>query len=171
LSRWTELLEVYDGAASPGAYRDALSWPNVEHSTEEVRELAMDLRDAGEPLYCVWSGQRLTNQYEIDHCFPFKHWPNNHLWNLLPTTPRLNSKKSDRLPSAEQLEAAAERIRDWWHRAYTKTEYEPQFYEEASAALPLHLEQSHTLDELLTGVRRQRVRLRTDQQIAEWSAE
>lgn len=171
LSRWTELLEVYDGTASPGAYRDALSWPNVEHSTREVRELATDLQNAGEPLYCVWSGQRLTNQYEIDHCFPFRHWPNNHLWNLLPTTSRLNAKKSDHLPSAKQLEAAAERIRDWWSRAYTQTKYEPRFYEEASAALPLHLEQSNTLDDLLTGVRRQRVRLRTDQQIAEWSAE
>ena len=170
LSRWTELLERYDGTASPGAYRDALSWPNVERSTQEVRKLAEGLRTTGEPLYCVWSGQRLTDQYEIDHCFPFKHWPNNHLWNLLPTTSRLNAKKSDRLPSAEQLNTAAERIQDWWRRAYAQTEYEPQFYEEASAALPLPLAQSTTLDALLTGVRRQRVRLRTDQQIAEWSA-
>lgn len=169
LSRWSELLEVYDGTASPGAYRDALSWPNVEHSTQEVRELAANLHNRGEPLYCVWSGKRLMGQYEIDHCFPFKHWPNNHLWNLLPTTSRLNSKKSDRLPSAKQLESATDRIRDWWHRAYTQTEYEPQFYEEASAALPLNAEHSITLDDLLAGIRRQRVRLRTDQQIAEWS--
>lgn len=43
LSRWVELLENYDGTASPGAYRDALSWPNVEHSTREVRNLATRL--------------------------------------------------------------------------------------------------------------------------------
>jgi SAM-dependent methyltransferase len=171
LSRWVELLERYDGTASPGAYRDALAWPNVEHSTKEVRTLATQLRKSGEPLYCVWSGTRLGSQYDIDHCFPFTHWPNNHLWNLLPTTSRLNSKKGDRLPSAKQLEDAAERIRDWWHRAYRKTDYESQFFEEADAALPLSLPETTTLDDLLAGVRRQRVRLRTDQQIAEWSAD
>lgn len=173
LSRWVELLETYDGTASPGAYRDALFWPNVERSTREVRELAARLKESGERLYCVWSGDRLSSRYEIDHCFPFKHWPNNHLWNLLPTTRPVNSKKSDRLPSAEQLEAAAERIQNWWHRAYIKTDYESQFFEETNAALPLSLTTSpphaDNLDDILTGVRRQRVRLRTDQQIAEWS--
>ena len=68
------------------------------------------------------------------------------------------------------MEAAADRIQDWWHRAYQKTRYEPRFYEEANAALPLRSDET-TLDDLLTGLRRQRVRLRTDQQIAEWSAE
>jgi hypothetical protein len=168
LNRWVELLDKYDGTEPRGAYRQALSWPQVEHSTQEVRELAADLQKGGDPLYCVWSGDRLKQQYEIDHCFPFAHWPNNHFWNLLPTTPRVNAKKGDRLPSAEQLEAAAGRIRDWWHRAYADTEYASQFFEEADAALPLARSQSETLDDLLTGVRRQRVRLRTDQQIAEW---
>lgn len=169
LSRWVELMETYDGSATSGEYRDALSWPNVERSTQEVRELATRLRQAGSPLYCVWSGRQLGGAFEIDHCFPFKHWPNNHLWNLLPTAPQLNSKKGDRLPSARQLEMSAERIQDWWHRAYTKTDYESRFLEEAEAALPLQLRQQAALDDLLTGVRRQRVRLRTDQQIAEWS--
>ena len=66
------------------------------------------------------------------------------------------------------MEWAAERIQDWWHRAYQQTDYEPRFYEEATAALPLQSNDA-TLDDLLTGLRRQRVRLRTDQQIAEWS--
>lgn len=170
LSRWAELLEKYDGEVSRGTYRTALTWPNVEHRTREVRTLASQLRTSGHPLYCVWSGKRLGNEYEIDHCFPFKHWPNNHLWNLLPTAARINAKKSDRLPSARQLEAAADRIQDWWHRAYTTTDYKPRFFEEANAALPLSTEKTSTLDDLLTGLRRQRVRLRTDQQITEWSA-
>ncbi|WP_251963813.1 class I SAM-dependent methyltransferase [Salinibacter ruber] len=169
LSRWVELLENYDGTAPPGAYRDALSWPNVEHSTREVRTLAAQLQESGGPLYCVWSGKRLNDGYDIDHCFPFKHWPNNHLWNLLPAASGINTKKSDRLPSAKQLEAAAERIQGWWHRAYQQTDYEPRFYEEANAALPLSLDDTSSLEDLLTGLRRQRVRLRTDQQIAEWS--
>jgi hypothetical protein len=171
MTRWVELLKKYDGEASSGAYRDALTWPNVEHSTKEVRELAARLQQSGEPMYCVWSGQRLESRYDIDHCFPFKHWPNNHLWNLLPAARSLNTKKSDRLPSAEQLEAASGRIQDWWNRAYTQTNYESRFYEEASAALPLPLDETPSLDDLLTGMRRQRVRLRTDQQIAEWSVE
>ncbi|MCS3626854.1 hypothetical protein GGP53_000826 [Salinibacter ruber] len=51
------------------------------------------------------------------------------------------------------------------------TDHESQFYEEAQVALPLPTEQPTSLDGLLTGLRRQRVRLRTDQQIAEWSAQ
>ena len=169
LNRWVELLNRYDGTASRGDYRTALTWPNIEHSTREVRRLATRLQTAGEPLHCVWSGTRLEDQYEIDHCFPFTHWPNNHLWNLLPTTSRFNAQKGDRLPSADQLEAATERIQEWWHRAYAATNYESRFFEEADAALPLNRSQPPTLDDLLVGVRRQRVRLRTDQQIAEWT--
>nr|WP_262920906.1 HNH endonuclease domain-containing protein [Salinibacter ruber] len=171
LSRWVELLENYDGTAPPGAYRDALSWPNVEHSTREVRTLAAQLQESGRPLYCVWSGKRLNDGYDIDHCFPFKHWPNNHLWNLLPTAPEVNSGKSDSLPSAQQLHKAEDRILRWWNQAYRQTDYESRFYEEAQVALPLPTEQPTSLDGLLTGLRRQRVRLRTDQQIAEWSAQ
>jgi hypothetical protein len=171
LSRWVELLGTYDGTATTGAYRDALSWPNLEHSTQEVRVLTDSLRDSGQPIYCVWSGNRLQSGYSIDHCFPFKHWPNNHLWNLLPTEKHVNSKKSDRLPSAELLEDAADRIQYWWRRAYTDTEYEPRFYEEATTALPLSFARDASIEDLLMGVRRQRARLRTDQQIAEWDLE
>ena len=170
LSRWVELMESYDGTAHTGAYREALAWPNVERSTQEVRKQARELRESGESIYCVWSGNELTDQYAIDHCFPFKHWPNNHLWNLLPAAPGVNSKKSDRLPSADQLEAAADRIQNWWRRAYAQTDFESRFYEEASTALPIPVDAPSSLDDLLTGMRRQRARLRTDQQIAEWSA-
>ena len=171
LSRWVELLENYDGDALPGEYRKAIAWPDVEHSTHEVRELAKDLRESGETIRCVWSGQSLNTAYAIDHCFPFRHWPNNHLWNLLPTAPRVNSKKSDNLPSAKQLEKAADRILNWWDRAYRQTDRESRFYEEASASLPIPASETPSLDDLLTGVRRQRAQLRTDQQIAEWSVE
>jgi SAM-dependent methyltransferase len=171
LTRWVELLQKHNETDRPGAYRDTLAWPNVEHRTREVRQLASRLRSDGNTIRCVWSGEVLDESYAIDHCFPFKYWPNNHLWNLLPTAPEVNSRKSDNLPSAQQLADATDRIRRWWHRAYMQTEYETQFYEEASAALPLDSEPSSTLDDLLTGIRRQRVRLRTDQQIAEWSVE
>ena len=169
LSRWVELLENYDGNHSTGAYREALAWPNVEHSTHEVRSLVEQLHERGEPVRCVWSGQLLRETYAIDHCFPFKHWPNNHLWNLLPTAPSVNINKSDNLPSACQLEDAADRILNWWNRAYRQTDHEARFYEEASTSLPLPFDETPELEHLLTGVRRQRARLRTDQQIAEWS--
>jgi hypothetical protein len=83
----------------------------------------------------------------------------------------VNANKSDNLPSASQLEDAAGRILNWWDLAYRQTDHETQFYEEASASLPLPFNETPELEDLLTGVRRQRVRLRTDQQIAEWSVE
>jgi hypothetical protein len=171
LSKWVELLQKHNQTGSPGAYRKALAWPDVEHRTHEVRRLARRLHREGTTIRCVWSGKVLNEKYAIDHCFPFKHWPNNHLWNLLPTAPDVNSGKSDNLPSARQLHEAEERIREWWNQAYRRTGYESRFFEEAHVALPLPSDETNSLDDLLTGVRRQRARLRTDQQIAEWNAE
>jgi hypothetical protein len=81
----------------------------------------------------------------------------------------VNSGKSDSLPSARQLYEAEGRIREWWNQAYRRTGYESRFFEEAHVALPLPSDETKSLDDLLTGLRRQRARLRTDQQIAEWS--
>lgn len=170
LNQWVELLQKHNVTGSPGEYRNALAWPDIEHHTREVRNLAHQLQREGRTIRCVWSGKVLNEKYDIDHCFPFKHWPNNHLWNLLPTAPDVNSGKSDHLPSARQLHEAEGRIREWWDQAYCQTDYESRFYEEAHVALPLSFEKRISLDELLRGVRHQRARLRTDQQIAEWSA-
>lgn len=176
VDRWCDLMQGYDadqGRKQPlGHYRAALTWLDAEHDTAEVRSIAEEVRRRS-ALYCVWTGKKLRGAVEIDHCFPFAYWPNNDLWNLLPARPSVNRRKRDRLPSAEALAGARERILDWWDRAYRREKYSERFAQEAAISLPgvRHLESEVSeLDRVALGVQRQRIRLKRDQQIAEWAA-
>jgi SAM-dependent methyltransferase len=172
LDRWSRLMETYDrdeGRNEPmDTYLSALKWLGADRSTRDVRDLVRSRQGQGE-VRCVWTGQPLKGRFAVDHCFPFAHWPNNDLWNLLPATPQVNSRKSDRLPSAALLQEAAPRIRDWWNVGYGTSEHRDRFLQEARAALPPALGDTPDLDAIWTGVQHQRIRLRTDQQIEEWS--
>lgn len=172
LDRWSRLMETYDqreGREEPmDTYLSALEWLGADRSTREVRDL-VQRRQGQDEVRCVWTGKPLTGSFAIDHCFPFAHWSNNDLWNLLPATPQANSRKSDRLPSAALLQEAAPRIRAWWESGYGATGYQGRFLQEARAALPPARGEAPGLDAIWTGVQYQRIRLRTDQQIEEWS--
>jgi hypothetical protein len=60
----------------------------------------------------------LKKKYDIDHSMPFSRWPNNDLWNLLPTDSQINNQKSDRLPTEHKLKASKERMQHWWQEAW-----------------------------------------------------
>lgn len=70
-------------------------------------------------LYCIWSGKRL-DEYHLDHLFPYSIMRNNDLWNVMPASPALNSNKSDKIPSAERIEKANERLGDYWSDLHAK---------------------------------------------------
>jgi hypothetical protein len=59
-----------------------------------------------EPLSCIYTGQILNNKaMSLDHYVPWSFVVHNQLWNLIPTTPSVNSKKSDILPSSKYFDA------------------------------------------------------------------
>jgi len=117
---------------------------------------------------CVWSDRNLrAGRYEVDHCFPWSRWSNNDLWNLLPASHTANAAKSEKLPSDALFKEVRPRILDWWERAIIGTEREPQFFCEAEAALPL-LGQGSSVDNVFEAMLQQRLRLRTNLQLAEW---
>jgi len=175
LCEWQSLMAGYDTKAGNkrklDSYHMALLWLDKEHNTGEVRAVADQLKAKGKPLYCVWTGRRLTNKYEIDHCFPFAHWPNNDLWNLMPANKQANQNKSDKIPSAQMMNTAKERIVEWWNEAYSPSVYFDRFVTEAEASLPIvrSLKVENRLDRIFMGIQNQRIRLKTDQQIAEWN--
>ncbi len=149
----------------------ALAWLNIERDTNEVRAIVENLKARGKKLYCIWSDQPLKDDYAIDHCFPFSYWPNNDLWNLLPSRPRVNIAKSWRLPSASLLEKARERIFEWWDAAYNTAIYKERFTEEAKAALPI-IQSFGSIDDYNTifkGIQNQRLKIKINQQIEEWN--
>jgi hypothetical protein len=45
---------------------------------------------------------------------PFSLWKNNELWNIMPTLPKENSDKSDKIPSVPLLESRRTAIIGYW---------------------------------------------------------
>jgi hypothetical protein len=128
-----------------------------------------------EQIQCVWSAKSLKQKYDIDHSMPFARWPNNDLWNLLPTDSQINNQKSDRLPTEQKLNASKERIQHWWKTAWlddevldTQTDNHQRFFAEANIALPGLSADNLSVDDLFEALVMQRGRLKEIQQLREW---
>ena len=51
-------------------------------------------------LICIYSGQVITEEnISLDHYIPFSYVAHDQIWNLIPTTPAVNSSKNNRLPN------------------------------------------------------------------------
>ena len=151
----------------------ALVWADPKRSTDESRKKALKLIQSGENLHCVWSGRNLSGKsMDIDHCFPFSVWPCDDLWNLLPTLRTVNQRqKRDKLPSLSRLLAAEDRILTWWDSAYVKgtsEQFRVQFFDEATASLPVAKGFEGGTEELFEFVMLQQMNLKLNQQVPEW---
>ena len=175
LNEWILMMQTYEQRIgerqqSWDAYWKALEWLARKHDTDIARRRAKTLRADG-LLYCVWTGNRLKGRYEIDHCFPFTAWPCNDLWNLLPSSRRINQNKSDRLPSPDALDSAKTRLLDWWDSAYQRDMgLKETFEDEARSALPAigFGGDDFTLESVFDGLMFQQLVLKRDQQLREW---
>jgi SAM-dependent methyltransferase len=181
VEEWIRLMQKFDQNAKIERplqeYYDGLKWEDPKRTTAMVREKVYKILEQ-KPIYCIWSGKKLNKDIQIDHMFPFARWKNNDLWNLLPTHPSINLKKSDKLPSAALLANSKERIEEWWQTAWLQTNYEKsRFFNEAELSLPLiqptnqiqtPKEQSPTIQTIFHGVELQRIRLRSNQMLGEW---
>lgn len=189
VAEWSQLMQKY--AERQGRHvdgdlaRNLLRWIDPERDTSLVRQIASGLLDSGRSIYCVWTGRRLGDlqAVEIDHCFPWSAWPCDDLWNLLPCSRSVNQQKRDRLITRELLYDAADRIQDWWERAYRKNEQirfvARRFQLEARSTLPVEPDSLArqlcsdpglwgSLAPFIDAMDLQRLRLRRDQQIPEW---
>ncbi|MBA6222629.1 methyltransferase domain-containing protein [Colwellia sp. MB02u-18] len=196
VNEWVKTMASYAGNAQYKAPENqyklaqALNWEEPKRSTIEVRnrfELIQDTLPNNEKIQCVWSAKSLKQQYDIDHSMPFSRWPNNDLWNLLPTDSQVNNQKSDRLPTEQKLKVAKERIQHWWQlawlddepsafllraerSAFLKNEQSQQkrFFAEANIALPGLSSDNSSVDDLSEALVMQRGRLKEMQQLREW---
>jgi acyl-CoA thioesterase len=140
----------------------------------------------------VWTAKLLEKKCDIDHSMPFARWPNNDLWNLLPTDSPINNQKSDRLPSELKLKAAKERIQHWWQMAWLEQNAPPdqysstfqkvkdtpsaslirgqsqRFFVEANIVLLGLSSDNSSVDDLSEALVMQRGRLKEIQQLREW---
>jgi len=187
VSEWVKTMASYSGNSEyktpENQYHlyQALNWEDPKRTTIEVRnrfEQLKKLYPNSELLHCVWSENTLKKNYDIDHSMPFSRWPNNDLWNLLPTDCEINNQKSDRLPTEHKLKSAKNRIQYWWQEAWLGNTYEPsipqvnnhkqRFFAEANIALPGLNSDNSSIDDLFEALVIQRGRLKEMQQLREW---
>ena len=180
VAEWIRLMHGYAlrqaRKLSDATIAQAMHWSAPERVVAEARQRAISVIESGQPLHCVWSGTRLSkDRLDIDHCFPWSAWPCDDLWNLLPSTRTVNQhEKRDRLPSASLLNSARERVQDWWRAGYSLSADSPvvdRFFLEARSSLPL-INASDALiavDDVFDAVAFQRLRLKENQQIPEWT--
>jgi hypothetical protein len=155
----------------------ALNWEEPKRTTIEVRKRFEQLQSVlpkSEKIHCIWSDKNLLREYAIDHCMPFSRWPNNDLWNLLPSDVKENGNKSDKLPTEQKFKQAKERMQHWWQAAWLddeklyKTASHKRFFAEANIALPGLSFDNSSIDDLFEALVMQRGRLKEMQQLREW---
>jgi len=179
VSEWANTMTKYQGNASkaPHEIYGALQWLEPKRTTVDVRKRFDLINTTDNPQHCVWSQRRLTargsakSNVQIDHCFPFARWPNNDLWNLLPTDAKANLEKSDRLPTEQRMNNAKEPISHWWQTAWLDNkdaQISRQFFAQANIALPGLKTDNTSIDDLFEALSLQRGRLKDMQQLREW---
>jgi len=180
VSEWVKTMASYSGnkqyaAPDKQSYlNQALNWLEPIRTTTEVRS-RFDALKSKQAMQCIWSAKALKHKYDIDHSMPFSRWPNNDLWNLVPSDQKINNEKRDRLPTERKLKEAKERMLDWWRMAWLddisttdNMAVEKRFFAEANIALPGLPNDNLSIDDLFEALLLQRGRLREMQQLKEW---
>ncbi|WP_075793413.1 class I SAM-dependent methyltransferase [Massilia putida] len=172
VSEWVRLIESYCSDGRPDVRTLAhslLAWVDPARDTSFARAAVDRMRAAGKPVYCVWSGARLRDEYDVDHCFPFAAWPCGDAWNLMPASRQINIQKSNRLVTQVALESASDTISSWWHDAFLSQGdgLRRQFFLEASQTLPILVATPEPAD-VIDAMKVHRIRLSKDQGLRPW---
>ena len=175
ISEWISTMAGYKGnahfKASKEQYKlaEALRWLDPERTTKAVRKRFEALQQK-KTQHCVWSNKKLDTEFDIDHCMPFARWPNNDLWNLMPTNSQVNRQKSDQLPSEARLVNSKNRITDWWQEAWLADDESNKqlFFSEVNLALPGLTASNDSIDDVFEALLLQQSRLKEMQQLKEW---
>jgi hypothetical protein len=115
--RWAEL--SYEFAKHEVSIPEILALLIIQPKNERNVFLAKNVYKKVIDLTCVWSGISLSqNRFDVDHAIPFSIWKNNDLWNLLPSHPKINHQKRDRIVTLSILRSSKERIIQYWKILY-----------------------------------------------------
>lgn len=87
--------------------------PVTLRDTKKTRDLYLKMLERESEVFCVWTGTKLE-KYEVDHIIPFAIWKNNDLWNMLPSNPKINNRKRDKIPSPGLIERQKDMILEYW---------------------------------------------------------
>jgi SAM-dependent methyltransferase len=111
--RWAALTQKF-------AYRQGVTAGDVlplllaRAQPQRATALARQAYQTAGVTLCTWSNKRLRQDFAVDHVIPFALWGNNDLWNLVPTNPKTNGSKSDKLPSSDLLQIRRPQLLENW---------------------------------------------------------
>jgi hypothetical protein len=57
---------------------------------------------------CIYTNEKINDNFHLDHFLPWRFIAHNQFWNLIPTSPNINSLKLDSLPNIKYLSRLAE---------------------------------------------------------------
>lgn len=170
INEWSALMAGYGHnkakAFTKLDYLNALRWDDPTRSTSRIRQRVNDLMTSQDVL-CCWSGKQLKpTSFAVDHAFPFARWPNNDLWNLLPANTKVNSQKSDKLPTGIKLAGSRDFILEWWKQGWQHNQTE--FFSQANLALPNLRPYNTSFSDVFDAFALQRDRIKAFQQLEDW---
>lgn len=178
VAEWTRLIKSYasrrDIRMDDATIATSMTWDVPTRDVGLARKRALNMLADGD-LHCVWSGRSLDRRsLDIDHCFPWTAWTCGDLWNLMPTHRTVNRReKRALLPTDQLLQSARDRVLGWWESAYVKDlpMVSERFWLEATSSLPTVSTDKQRLSDVFDAVCFQRIRLKHDQQVPEWTGE
>jgi SAM-dependent methyltransferase len=170
IREWSRLTMGWGIADYQSTSLSVFDWEEGRRDTGIAKKRVVELKGEGVKVPCVWTASN-PKLLHIDHCFPWARWLNNDLWNLLPASPVANASKGEKLPSAFAMANAKVRIQDWWQHAYVDSVLKEQFFMEAGSSLPNLQDGEFGVNEIYTAMLYQRARLKSDQQLVEWSVQ
>ncbi|MBX7109304.1 MAG: hypothetical protein K1X61_11710 [Chitinophagales bacterium] len=92
---------------------EVLKSPITEREIAESKKIYKEILKREGKVFCVWTGNEISI-YDVDHMIPFSVWKNNDLWNLLPSQPKTNNQKRNKIPSPELIEKQKDLILQYW---------------------------------------------------------
>lgn len=172
VAEWARLIDAYSPENMPDMRARTLSllaWVDPARDTSLARAAVDRMRANGQSIYCIWTGARLRDEYDVDHCFPFAAWPCDDAWNLMPASRKINLQKSNRLVTQGALERASDAIASWWKAAFLSQGdgVHRKFFLEAKQTLPILVATPEPAD-VLEAMKIHRLRLQKDQGLRPW---
>jgi hypothetical protein len=59
-------------------------------------------------IRCIYTNEPIDiNNFHLDHVLPWSFVAHNQLWNLIPTSPKINSSKNDSIPDISYIAPAS----------------------------------------------------------------
>lgn len=132
LMKWAEFSVAASDRQVEDIMQHVLRTPVTDRDVAASKKVYQEVLQTAGSVTCVYSGKPLRS-YDIDHVIPFSVWKNNDLWNLLPASKTVNSRKRDKIPTPELLEQRSAAILHYWHLLNERAH--ERFNRELSSAL------------------------------------